>query len=127
MADQTTPAELPKEEARDMMAVFQDRVMKKLSSNPNVMKAMDPATWIGIGTALIEMFMECRKNRSKEQITAAMKNPNTIQKLRLRRGLIKQLGRKQVKTMEEPLVASIVDVARESSEKEINAFYDQVE
>ncbi len=120
----STPVE-PLKQSQDMLEVFQGRVTKGLQGNDNVLKALDPTVWIGIFSAVVEMIGGCKK-RPAEQVQASIKNPNFVQKVGLRRELVKQLGRATIRKMEMPLMDAITKVANEASAAEVKAFHEQV-
>lgn len=119
------PVEALQQAPKDMLAEFQTRVTKNLQGNDGVLKAMDPTVWIGIFSAVVEMIGGCKK-RPPEQVQASIKNPNFVQKVGLRRELVKQLGRATIRKMEMPLMDAITKVANESSHGDVKAFYEQV-
>lgn len=110
----------------DMLAVMQSRVTAKLEGNQDVLKALDPSVWLGIFAAVIELFRECRKNATKEKVVASMKNPTFAQRVKLRRGLIKEIGRSKLRSFDSPVVESIAATAKDSTDAELDAFYEQV-
>jgi hypothetical protein len=112
--------------SKDMMEVFQQRVTGKLQGDEKTLKALDPVMWAGIFSTVIQLLGDCKKNRSKEQIRAAMKNPNVVQRMSLRRGLIKELGRAKVRNAEVPLVDAVINVAKEAKDGEIVEFHEQI-
>lgn len=122
----TAPVEALKAQSRDMFEVFQTKVATKLQGDEATLKALDPAMWAGIFSTVIGLLGDCKKQRSKEQIRATMKNPNIVQKMALRRGLIKELGRAKVRKAEVPLVDAIINVAKESPDADIAAFHEQI-
>lgn len=110
----------------DMFELLQTRVTKRLEGNGEVLKALDPTAWIGIFSSLVEIIKECRKLRGDDSTKAAMKSPNVVQKLRLRRALTKHVGRKQMKAFDQPLTQSLLATGAEATAEELDAFYTQV-
>lgn len=124
----TVPTNAPVEPLKqggDMLELFQSRVTKNLQGDEKTLKAMDPTVWIGIFSAVVEMIGGCKK-RPAEQVQAAIKNPNMVQRIGLRRELVRQLGRAKIRQMEMPLMDAVTKVANEATVAEVRAFHEQV-
>lgn len=110
----------------DTFELLQNRVTKRLEGSGDVLKALDPAAWIGIFSSLVEIIKECRKLHGDANTKASLKSPNMVQKMRLRRALIKHVGRKQMKAFDQPVTQALLATGAEASADEIDAFYTQV-
>jgi hypothetical protein len=112
---------------QDMLELAQTRALAKLQPH-GVAAALDAETWMKIGMAILELFLECRKQRSAEDLSRIVKRPQLIQKLRLRRSLVKHVGRAQLKQLkgEHTLVEALTEVGADATDSEVKAFVAQI-
>jgi hypothetical protein len=115
--------------AVDILATVRDRVTAKFKSGAaNAAIAIDPAIWLAIFDAVMEMLQDClAKRKDKLKLAADIQNPTLIQQLALRRAVIKELGRAEFKKLGAELVTHLVDVAKEATDEEAYAFVDELE
>lgn len=87
----------------------------------------DPSFWLGVGTALVELIMECRKNRTPAQLHAIAKNPNVVQRVRMRKKLGLRLGSGLLKKHGDNTVAGLVSAANSATDEEFTKLCQQVD
>ncbi len=72
---------------------------------------IDVATIAALAGLLLQLYQQCRKNRTPEQIKASAATPSLIARLGVRRQAIKQLGWSFVRAHGEKLVDAVFSTA----------------
>jgi hypothetical protein len=114
--------------SEDMLELAQTRALDKIQKK-GVAAAIDAETWMRIGLAMVELYLECKKRKNSEaEMVRSTRNPTLFQRIRLRRALVKHVGRKKLNEMknEGTLIDALVEVGAEASEPEVKTFVAQV-
>lgn len=122
-------------ETPDMLAVLKERALATVSEGAGgdkVAKNFDPSIWLPLFTALLEVIKECMASRkaagtanAKIEIAKVIASPTILQRLHIRREMIRHAGRATVRKHDR-LVDAIVDVGQKAQPAEIALFLDQV-
>jgi hypothetical protein len=110
----------------DILAVVRDRATAKIKATKSEI-SIDPATWLAIFTALVQLLQSCgKKDKDKTRLANSLRKPTVMQQIATRRAIISELGRPAFRKHGDTIVTQLFEVGAEASPEEAAAFVAQV-